>query len=343
MLDRDGVIISVNSAWRETFAALQTGGESFGVQTPYETVCGRIIPDIEASALRQAIRELLAGKVRSLTHAYVVVSSGQPRWRQIRVSPLQAGVAHFIAVHEDLTEVGQARAALRRTREQLRGAQQDERRRIVMELHGSTGEYLTEMGLGVARLRRLMSDNTGAQDILDDVVVSLKEAAKEIRVMSNLMKPDSLHRHGLEAAARGFVDGFAARTGLKMVFRSEGPVDKASDHVQHAAFRVIQEALSNVHRHAHADGVEVELASRDDLLTLRIADDGRGIASLRQAYPEGVPPGVGIPGMRSRVEHLGGSMNVASDRAGTVVVAWMPLVRALGAGGGHRDGMADLI
>jgi signal transduction histidine kinase len=95
--------------------------------------------------------------------------------------------------------------------------------------------------------------------------------------------------------------------------------------VQHAAFRVVQEALSNVHRHAGAKGVEVELANRGGELTLRIADDGKGIASLGRAHLEGIPPGVGIAGMRSRVEQLDGSLDIASDRAGTVVAAWIPL------------------
>lgn len=328
LLDRDGVIISVNSAWRETVAALRTDAKGSGAQMPYEEVCRRIVPDLDPSVLHRAMRDLLAGRVRSLTHAYVVVSSGRPRWRQIRVSQMHAGVAHFIAVHEDLTELDRAQAELRRTTEQLLSAQQDERERIAVALHGSTGEYLAELGTRVTRLRRLMSDNISAQDILDDVDVSLKEATREIRVMSNLMKPRGLSRHGLETAARRFVKEFATRTGLKTVFRSDGPVDRASGPIQHAAFRVVQEALSNVHRHAHANGVEVELASDDDDLTLRIADDGRGFAALRQAYPEGIPPGVGIPGMRSRVEELGGSMEVDSDRFGTVVAARIPLAHS---------------
>jgi signal transduction histidine kinase len=95
--------------------------------------------------------------------------------------------------------------------------------------------------------------------------------------------------------------------------------------VQHAAFRVIQEALSNVHRHAHARGVQVRLASQTAALTLRIADNGKGMAPFKLTHLEGIPPGVGITGMRSRVEQLGGWLDIASDRAGTVVSASIPL------------------
>jgi signal transduction histidine kinase len=328
LLDARGVIVSVNTAWRETFAPLRTGGRESGVETPYETVCRRIIPDLDPGVLHEAMRQLLAREVLTLTHAYVVVTESGPRWRQIRIAPLRAGVAHFIAVHEDLTEVARTQAALRRTTEQLLSVQQEERERIAIELHDSTGQHLAALGMGVSRLRRLMGDKEKAQGILDDMATSLDEAVKEIRVMSYLMKPPSLHRDGLENTARRYVQGFGARTGLVSAFRSEGPIDQAGPTIQHAAFRVIQEALSNVHRHAHASGVQVQLASRAAALTLRIADDGTGIAPLRLAHLEGIPPGVGISGMRSRVEQLGGWLDIVSDRAGTVVSASIPLPEA---------------
>jgi len=314
-----------------TFAPLRSDGRAVGVGTPYEDVVAKIIPDLDASALAKAWRQLLAGEAQSFSHAYDVAPSAGPRWRQIRITPLRAGAAHFIAVHEDLTEVARTQAALRKSTEQLLSAQQEERERIAIELHDSTGQHLAALGMGVSRLRLLMGARGNAQGILDDMATSLDEAVKEIRVTSYLMKPPSLSRDGLETAAQRYVKGFGIRTALSTVFRSEGPVNRASAVIQHAAFRVIQEALSNVHRHAHAHGVEVELANRDGELTLRFADDGRGIAPLKQAHLEGIPPGVGITGMRSRVEQLGGSLEIASDKAGTVVCARIPLRTAIGA------------
>lgn len=325
LLDARGVIVSVNTAWREAFAMLQSGGRPFGVETSYEAVCRRIIPDLDPGVLHEAMRQLLAREVHTLTHAYVVVTEGGPRWRQIRIAPLRAGVAHYIAVHEDLTEVARTQAALRRTTEQLLSVQQEERERIAIELHDSTGQHLAALGMGVSRLRRLMGDKEKAQGILDDMATSLDEAVKEIRVMSYLMKPPSLLRDGLESTARRYVQGFGLRTGLDAGFRSEGPLDAASSMIQHAAFRVIQEALSNVHRHAHASRVQVQVASQAAALTLRIADDGKGIAPFKLTHLEGIPPGVGITGMRSRVEQLGGWLDIASDRAGTIVTASIPL------------------
>ena len=328
LLDARGSILSVNAAWREAFATLQSAGRPFGVGARYEDVCRQIIPDLEPEALRVAMRHLLAGEVHALTHAYLVVTAAGPRWRQIRILPLKGDVAHFIAVREDLTEGARSQAALRQTTEQLRSAKQEERHRIAGELHDFAGSHLAALGLGVSRLRRLMASRGDAHGILDDMASSIDEAAKEIRVMSYLTKPPSLHRDGLEASARRYVKGFGIRTGLDIVFRCEGRPACVRPVIQHAAFRVIQEALSNVHRHARASAVKVELAIRATELTLRIADDGRGIAPMGQARVEGIPPGVGIPGMRSRVEHLGGQLDIASSRAGVVVTARIPLPRA---------------
>ena len=324
LLDARGLIVSVNAAWRATFAGLEASGRPLGVETPYEIVCRQVIPGIETDVLREAMRQLLAREVHTLTHAYTTLTPDGPRWRQIRITPLRAGVAHFIAVHENHSEIAVAREQ-RRTSQQLLTVQQEERERIAIELHDSTGIRLAALGLGVSELRRLIGPRAKAQDILDDMAVSLDEAVKEIRVMSRLMHPSSLHRDGLEATARAYVKGFGSRTRLNTMFRSEGPVDLANAAIRHSVVRVIQEALSNVHRHAHAKGVEVELASRGGELTLRIADDGRGIAPLRRAHLEGIPPGVGIAGMRSRVEELNGSFGIASDAAGTVVTVRIPV------------------
>ena len=118
-----------------------------------------------------------------------------------------------------------------------------------------------------------------------------------------------------------FVSGFARRTGLASSFRAEGPIDDASGAAAHTSLRVIQEALTNVYRHADAHGVEVELASRNGALTIRVADDGKGIGLL-ESNPGRI--GVGIAGMRSRVSQLGGELDISSDGAGTVVLARLP-------------------
>ena len=223
------------------------------------------------------------------------------------------------------SQVAEARAALRQVTGQLRSVREEERERIAVELHESTSRYLVAIALGVARLRRTAEASLSTNDILDDMSKCVGEAAKEIRAFSNLMKPSGLVRDGLGATAAAFVKGFGWRTGLNTRCSVEGCLDAVSPDVGHAAFRVLQEALSNVYRHAQAEGVEVELVKGVSVLTLRIADDGRGIDGSLLNVGGAHRLGVGVAGMRARVQQLGGKLEITSTSAGTVVSARIPL------------------
>jgi two-component system, NarL family, sensor kinase len=221
-------------------------------------------------------------------------------------------------------ELARSQAALSESSERLLCAQEEERRRIAVELHDSTCQHLVAIGLGFARLRRILGADTRTGDVLDDMAASLGEAIREIRVNSYLMNPPNLARDGLDDAARRFVHGLGARTGLRATFRSEGALNALPADVRHAAFRVMQEALSNVHRHARATGVDVEMVLRGDIFTLSVADDGAGVGHLDGRSDGPVQLGVGIPGMRARVGQLGGVLDISSSSRGTVVFARFP-------------------
>jgi two-component system NarL family sensor kinase len=223
------------------------------------------------------------------------------------------------------SQVAQARAALRQVTGQLRSVREEERERIAVELHESTSRYLVAIALGVARLRRTVGASVRANDILDDMSSCVGEAAQEIRAFSYLMKPIGLKRDGLGASVAAFVKGFGWRTGLNTRCNVEGFLDPVSVHVGHAAFRVLQEALGNVFRHAQAKSVEVELVKGGGVLTLRIADDGRGIDGSLLNTGGAHRLGVGVAGMRARVQQLGGTLEITSSDAGTVVLARIPL------------------
>ncbi len=129
------------------------------------------------------------------------------------------------------------------------------------------------------------------------MAASVGEVIKEIRVLSYLIKPAGLARNGLSRAVGGFVNGFGARTGLAVSFLARGPVDAAPPRVRHAAYRIVQEALSNVYRHARAQHADVALISEDGVLTVRISDDGQGVTAVLRGEPADLESGVGITGM----------------------------------------------
>ncbi len=203
-------------------------------------------------------------------------------------------------------------------------AQEEERARITMELHDSTCQHLAALNLSLGRLRPLVSGDK-ANEVLVDMATSVGEVVKEIRVLSYLIKPAGLERNGLAQTVRGFVNGFGVRTGLTASFLTRGPVDAAPSPVRHAAYRIVQEALSNVYRHADARHADVELVSEDGLLTVRVGDDGKGVAALLNGEPGDLESGVGIAGMRARAAQLDGWVEISCPGHGTVVVAALPV------------------
>ena len=324
LLDETGAIVAVNEAWREAAAAVGLAGKSIGAA--YIDFFRRMAPELDEAKVARGLRALLSERRRTFGMAYVLDTPEGVRWRRLRIDRFQHGHAlRLIVLQEDVTEVARAQAALRETSERLLTIQDEERQRIAVELHDSTSQHLVALGLGVTRLRRMLDG--AAEPVLDDMSGSIAEALKEIRVLSYLLNPPNLERDGLEVTARRFVTGFGARTGLHTLFRAEGELASIDPVVQRAVFRVMQEALSNVHRHAAAAGAEVDLAVRGGHLALRIADDGRGIGPLDLGLETGAQLGVGIPGMRTRVAQLGGVLNIAGDEAGTVVQATLPLPR----------------
>ena len=328
LLDEHGVVVSANETWRTAFANRTVSGHAAGVGARYLDICRRVMVDFDEAALAAALEALASGNSSGFTRAYRIRTAEGLRWREVRIAPMRIGGApQLLAIHTDLTEVARAQEALRATDERVLRAQQEERHRIAIELHDSTSQHLTALGLGITRLRRLVG-GPGARDVLDDMSASVKEAVKEVRVLSYLMKPVAVDEDGLEAAVRGFVTGFASRTGLNISFRAEGGLERLSPEVGHAAFRVIQEALANVHRHAEAQGVEVELSCRSGLFAVRVADDGRGIPALRAGKLAPSDIGVGVASMKERVAKLGGRFDITSDDAGAVVTASFPVATA---------------
>lgn len=223
-------------------------------------------------------------------------------------------------ISETLDRGARWRAALRMTSEQLLTARDDERQRIAVELHETTNRHLAAMSMGLARLRRTARTDA-VTAIIDEISSSLNEAVKETQAISYLMKPRGLARDGLAATVRLFLQGFAQRSGLEVALEADAAVDRTPAPLQHAALRIIQEALMNAHRHAQARRVSVGLAVDAEQLTVSVADDGRGLPSDRGE----LCIGVGIPGMRARARQFGGDLAISSDGSGTRIVAKLPL------------------
>ena len=200
-------------------------------------------------------------------------------------------------------------------------AQEEERLRLGRELHDSTGQLLLALRLGIAHLRQV--HGTGAED---DAITEIEETAlridREIRSFAFSHYPATVGHEGLGAALHYLARGFGVRTGLcvKLTDRCQQRIEDSPLAV--ALLRVAQEALTNVHRHARAAHVKINLAADKDWLELSIRDDGRGIAP---EFENGSFSGVGLQGMRHRIERLGGLFSIRRLKHGTRILARVPL------------------
>jgi signal transduction histidine kinase len=196
-----------------------------------------------------------------------------------------------------------------------------ERRRLGQELHDSTGQLVVSLLLSLSRLRRI-DEGFGHGTLIDEIQEIVRQIDKEIRSLAFLHCPAELADRCLFASVESLAIGFGRRTGMHISFKSLGDAGAVNETVSIALLRVTQEALVNVHRHAHATSAKVELKRRSDRLELRISDDGIG---MPEAGELGESSGIGLQGMRYRVEALGGRFEVRNRHPGTLVSAAVPL------------------
>ncbi len=205
----------------------------------------------------------------------------------------------------------------------LLAAQDDERRRIARELHDSTAQVLTAIQMNLAILDGLPGDRSPqARRIVDETRGMANQCCDEIRTISHLLHPPLLDEVGLVFAVRLFIDGFTKRTGTVVDLKAATEMPRLPSDVATALFRVVQESLSNVHRHSGATRVEISIEALEAGVAVQVADDGVGLDGEGGAM---APLGVGLLGMRERIEQFGGTLSVTGSAAGTKVQAFVSL------------------
>jgi len=197
----------------------------------------------------------------------------------------------------------------------------DERQRIGQELHDSAGQLLLSLQLDVALLRKTEKDS-GHESLILEIEDTARLIGQEIRSLAFLNHPMRLDPSGLASALQALMAGFGKRTGYRVTFKVVGDQPLPDRATSMTLLRVAQEALVNVHRHAHASSVTVKLERRGNFLELAITDDGVGMPSREELAMNG---GVGVQGMQFRVERLGGRFHIAKLKHGTKISASVPL------------------
>ena len=221
------------------------------------------------------------------------------------------------------SQVEQRTAALRQLSTRVLTLQDAERRRIARELHDSLGQYLVGLKLNLDMLRRAPEQAalwTQSQQLMEQCVT-------EIRTLSYLLHPPMIDDVGLASAARWFVEGIAERSGIQVSLDAASDMARLPAEVELVLFRILQEGLTNVHRHSGASAAEVLIRPEAGQIILEIKDNGHGIRqeALSRFDLTGAGMGVGLSGMRERVRELGGRMKVQADSRGTSLQIAIPL------------------
>jgi signal transduction histidine kinase len=214
----------------------------------------------------------------------------------------------------DLSE-RMARDALRRVVE----AQESERRRLARELHDETGQALTSILLGLKGLEeKLASDESRAAvgDLRELVVSTLQD----VRRLAVELRPTALDDFGLVTALERLTNSFAEQSRIPVDFHSALPAERLPAEVETALYRIVQESLTNVVKHARATRVSVLLTRKNGSVAAVVEDDGRGFDPGTMS-----DDGFGLVGMRERIASLGGKLEIESGKAGTTIAAEVPL------------------
>lgn len=197
-------------------------------------------------------------------------------------------------------------------------AQEDERGRIARELHDETAQFLTALSLNLATLKNLVPKETNIQDLIEDLQYQTREMAQGIYRLVHDLRPAQLDDLGLVPALQYLAEAEYKRTGLQVELDISGERQRMNPLVETVLFRVAQEGLTNVVRHAQCEKAKLELAFHPEQVVLQVSDEGVGI---RDMPAEGLPRGWGLEGMRERVDSVEGDLQVSSPASGGTIVA----------------------
>ena len=319
--------------------ANRTSAEMFGVRDPLQLL-GMTPADVSparqpdggesSERVRERIHTALEKGTARFEWLHKRLNTGEPFWANVDLTSLEAdGKALTLAVIHDETERQQLDAARERALSELRElagelvhAQDDERRHIGRELHDTTGQSLAALELNLERLGRgAKTLDDRARGELTQCVDLAHRCSTEIRTAAYLLHPPLLDEIGLLSALRWLADGLRQRSHMEIALELPPAMTRLPREQELALFRVAQEALSNVHRHALSPTATIRVRQDGEQVVMEVADEGRGILAGGDGPLVGTTLGVGLAGMRERMRQLGGTLTVLTSPHGTTVRA----------------------
>ena len=257
---------------------------------------------------------------------YAVHKDGHEFPVEISLSPLETEQGTLVtSAIRDVTDRKRAEESLRTLSGQLLNLQDEERRRIARELHDSVGQMVVALGMNLALVQAENNQlSPKAVSACRESVELIQQTSKELRTISHLLHPPLLDEAGLPSAIRWYVEGFAERSKMAVKLELSPELGRLAPEVETAIFRIVQECLTNIHRHSGSRTAHICIAHNGREVRVEVQDQGKGMPTRANNTPRS-KTGVGIRGMRERVRQLGGHFEIRSGKDGTVVVALLPV------------------
>jgi len=208
-------------------------------------------------------------------------------------------------------------------------SQDDERRHIARELHDSAGQTLTVLGINLAQLAQKAARN--APEVASEaekIQETVQQLHREIRTTSYLLHPPLLDETGLYSAINWYVQGLQERSRVELRFDCSEKFGRLPQEMELVIFRLVQECLTNIHRHSASKAASIRLSRESNQITLEIRDQGKGMSRERLTEIQSGRSGVGITGMRERLRQFAGTLAIESGDSGTCVLATIPVSKA---------------
>jgi signal transduction histidine kinase len=290
------------------------------------------LPHIHLFELQEPKNEI-SGLLGFLVFSGLIIALGEANRRSLARSKWaeeQLRKAHDELernVQERTADLNMANESLRELSSRLQQMRDEERRQIARELHDSVGQLLAALSMNIAIVQNQSDrlDSAGARAVSENAAM-VEQISREIRTISHLLHPPLLDAAGLASALRWYVDGFSERSQIKVDLDIPDEFGRLSDEMEIAIFRMVQECLTNIHRHSGGNSAAIRVREEDRRVLIEVQDQGKGIPVEKQVeLSSSGRTGVGFRGMRERLWHLGGSLEVRSDISGTAVTATLPL------------------
>ena len=359
VLDPEGHVASWNRGAQRIkgYAASEIIGQHFSVFfNEQERVEGKPLQELQIAARDGQFQ----------TEAWRIRKDGSQFWASVLLTAIKdekGKLAGFSKITRDFTERMQTQEKLRRAntdlaveakermsaQERLANSekslrelslhllktQDEERRRIGRELHDSLGQYLAILKMNLDSLDGdLVGSNSGASEQVARCIRLVEDSIKEVRTISYLLYPPMLEEVGLKSAIPWYLEGFSKRSNIQTTFETDPEFGRLGREIELALFRVLQESLTNVHRHSGSTTADIRLTRQNGSVVLQVADKGKGIPPtlLEQTDKDWLGSlGVGLRGMNERIRQLGGKLEISSTESGTVVTAGVPVVEPVSA------------